>query len=380
MRNGMQKLVWTLLVFCCLLIGLQQVIERKLLELPEIISEPGFIFSTNSVNSPEDPPQAEAPASAEKGILYDTVKEALLSAATSVEVSGMAGSDSADLVFATVERAVHENPDILYYEGSKYWSHGRLEFSYKKDRSTILSHQRAVRDKAEAIIKRVIKPGMTDYEKALAIHDHIIENARYDIENLTRGTLPPESSSPFGVLVRGVGVCESYAKAMKLIMDRLEIPCLYVTGQADGEGHAWNMVAIEGRYYHIDLTWNDPVMPDGSDVLRHDYFNVTDREISVSHSWDRDAYPACTSTQHNYYVQKGLVVNNPDEFYELLRLTLKNKAKSIKFRVPDYDDKAYDVVATIKKVVSENQGISHKGYTYTLPDNKRIGVVAIYFN
>ena len=163
-------------------------------------------------------------------------------------------------------------------------------------------------------------------------------------------------------------------------MDQLEIPCLYVTGHADGEGHAWNMVALEGAYYHIDLTWNDPVIPDGRDVLRHDYLNITDREISVSHSWDRSAYPACTSTRYNYYYQRGLVVQNPDELYELLRLALKNKAKRLTFRVLDYDEKIYDIPATIKKVLSKNPGLSHKGYTYTLPDNKRIGVVTINFN
>ncbi len=380
MRNGMQKLVWTFLVFCLLLIGLQQVIERKLLELPEMLSEPRSIFSPSSLDDPADPLPVEVPASDEKGIMYDTVKDALLSAAPTVEITGMPGSDSADLVFAIVERAVHENPDILYYEGSKYWSHGRLEFTYRKDRSTILSHQRAVRAKVDGIIKRVIKPGMTDYDKVLAIHDHIIQNARYDMENLMQGTLPPESSSAYGALVEGKGVCEAYAKAMKLIMDQLEIPCLYVTGHADGEGHAWNMVALEGTYYHIDLTWNDPVMPDGRDVLRHDYFNITDREISVSHSWDRSAYPACTSTRYNYYYQRGLVVQNPDELYELLRLALKNKAKRLTFRVLDYDEKIYDIPATIKKVLSKNPGLSHKGYTYTLPDNKRIGVVTINFN
>jgi hypothetical protein len=376
----MRKLLWTMVLFCFLLIGFQQVIERKLLELPEMLSEPRFIFSVKSVSDPDESHPAETPSFDETGVLYETVKNALLSAAPTVEITGLPGSDSADLVFATVERAVHDNPDILYYEGSKYWSYGRLEFSYRKDRSTILSHQRAVRAKADGIIKRVIKPGMTDYDQVLAIHDYIIQNARYDMENLMRGTLPPESSSPYGVLVEGKGVCEGYAKAMKLIMDRLEIPCLYVTGYADGEGHAWNMVALEGAYYHMDLTWNDPVMPDGGDVLRHDYFNITDREISISHSWDRNAYPACTSTRYNYYYQKGLVVQNPEEFYELLRLSLKNKARQLTFRVLDYDEKAYDIPATIKKIVSQNPGISHKGYTYSLPDNKRIGVVTINFN
>ncbi len=380
MKDGMQKLLWTLVVFCFLLIAGQQALERGLLPLPDVIREPDAVYSGNSAEGQDEAPQAEIPVQETKEALYLTIEKALLDAASSIDITGMYGSDSAEAVFAVVERVVHENPEIFYYEGVKYWSYGRLEFSYRKDRGTIQAHQRAVRDKAEAIIKREIKPGMTDYDKVLAIHDYIIKNARYDMENLKRGTLPPESSSPYGVLVKGVGICEGYAKAMKLIMDRLEIPCLYVTGYADGEGHAWNMVAIEGRYYHIDLTWNDPVMPNGSDVLRHDYFNVTDGEMGVSHTWDRDAYPACASVTHNYYYQRGLVATSYDEFYELLRLAMHNKAKHLTFRVPNYDERSYDIVATIDKIVSENRGISHKGYTYSLPDNKRIGVINIIFN
>ncbi len=380
MRNGMAKLVWTLLVFCLLLVGMQQALERGLLLLkPDlVVPAPGTLFSAGSGEDEDGPPPTLETAA--EGALYQAIRQALLEGSPNLDIPGLAGGGTADEVFAVVEKVVHENPEILYYEGVKYWSYGRLEFSYRKDRNTILAHQRALRDKVEAIIKREITEGMTPYRQVLAIHDYIINNARYDMENLRQGTLPPESVSPYGVLIKGLGVCEGYAKAMKLIMDRLGIPCLYVTGRANGEGHAWNMVALEGSYYHLDLTWNDPVMPDGSQALRHDYFNVTDEEIGVSHSWDRQAYPACTSVKHNYYYQEGLVASNYEEFYELLRLALKNKAKTYAFRVPGYNERDYDLVATISKIVSENRGLSHRGYTYLLPENPKIGVVSIHFH
>jgi hypothetical protein len=381
MRNGMKTLVWTMLVFCFLLVGLQQALWRGFLSLPvESLLDPQTFFSSLKKAEPGPGPGASGQDQETRGTLFDAIKEALMEGAPVLDISGFKGSGSAEDVFAVVEKVVHQNPEILYYEGVKYWSYGRLEFSYRKDRTTIRAHRRALLDKVETIVKREIKPGMSEYDQVLAVHDYIIRNTRYDLKNLQQGTLPPESASPYGVLVLGAGVCEGYAKAMKLIMDRLGIPCLYVTGQAGGEGHAWNMVALEGRYYHIDLTWNDPVLPDGSQVLRHDYFNVTDQEMAVSHTWDRRAFPACTSNRHNYYYQKGLVVHSYEEFYELLRLALKNKAKNLAFRVPDYNEREYDLPATIARILKENRGLSHKGYTYQLPENRKIGVISIHFN
>ena len=382
MRNGMLKLVWTMVVFCLLLVGMQQALVRGLLDLPaDIIRQSETIFRASHGETEEDDP-SETPDTAPEaqGSLYESIRQALMEGAVSLDISGMQGSGSADQVFAVVERVVHQNPEILYYEGVTYWSSGSLEFSYRKDRATILAHQRAVRDKAEAIIKKEIKAGMTKFQQVLAIHDYIINNTRYDLENLQGGTLPPESSSPYGVLVKGVGICEGYAKAMKLIMDRLGIPCLYVAGYAGGEGHAWNIVALEGMYYHIDLTWNNPLMADGSQSLRYDYFNVTDEEISLSHTWDRQAYPACTSVKHNYYQKKGLVANTYEEFYELLRLALINNLKSLTFRVPGFNEADYDIVAAINKIVSEDRRVSPRGYTYMLPENPRIGVISINFH
>ena len=71
---------------------------------------------------------------------------------------------------------------------------------------------------------------MTEFEKELAIHDYIVNNCRYDIENLKEGTTPPEDYTAYGVLVNGMAVCEGYAKAMKLMLDRVNIPSLVVAG------------------------------------------------------------------------------------------------------------------------------------------------------
>ena len=68
------------------------------------------------------------------------------------------------------------------------------------------------------------------------------------------------------------------------------IKSIIVEGKAGGESHAWNMIYIGNKWRNVDLTWDDPVS--SRDILSHDYYNVTDKELSVDHSWDTSKYPS----------------------------------------------------------------------------------------
>ncbi len=86
---------------------------------------------------------------------------------------------------------------------------------------------------------------------------------------------------------------------MKYFLDGLGIESYFVIGESKGESHAWNLVKIEDQYYHIDPTWDDPVTEDGKDILRYNYFNLTDDELSKTHSWIRENYPEAKGTKYN---------------------------------------------------------------------------------
>ena len=153
----------------------------------------------------------------------------------------------------------------------------------------------AVYEKSRQIIASVIKPKMSDFEKEKALHDYLVLNSRFDIENYNAGTVPPESFHPYGVLINGVGVCQAYAQAMKMLLNMVDIECMVIIGEAKGtngwESHAWNIVKIDDVYYHLDVLWDDPV-PDG--ILWYRYFNISDDTIWKNHWWDTsDDYPSC---------------------------------------------------------------------------------------
>ena len=139
-----------------------------------------------------------------------------------------------------------------------------------------------------------------EYEKELAIHDFMITSADYDPGELSRDILPcPDNDNPYGLIYDHLGICLGYSSTFQLFMDLLGIECITVPGHSSDrsgliEEHAWNMVKLDGEWYFVDTTWDDPV--GGSPVRR--YFNVTSQFLRENrHLWDEPSYPEATSTR-----------------------------------------------------------------------------------
>jgi len=157
--------------------------------------------------------------------------------------------------------------------------------------STVITatEEEALLQKVNEILDLCKESGATtDYEIALFMHDYLIYHANY-------GESVHQCHSPVGVLVYGVGVCESYAGAYQLLMDRAGVTCISVVGTA-GEPHGWNMVRIDGVWYQVDCTWDDPT----GGKERHAYFLIPDSVMERDHNWDRTVYPACTDDRYAF--------------------------------------------------------------------------------
>ena len=102
--------------------------------------------------------------------------------------------------------------------------------------------------------------GQNDFEKIKQVHDWLIDNIEYDTRLEAN-----EPYSIYGALVEGRAVCEGYARSFKYILDELGIPCVLVSGtgtnsNGETESHAWNYVQLNGEWYAIDVTWDDPII------------------------------------------------------------------------------------------------------------------------
>ncbi len=140
---------------------------------------------------------------------------------------------------------------------------------------------------------------MSDYEIIELAHAWLIKNVKYDNENYMNGSIPKVSHTAEGALLKGVAVCDGYAYAFEKIMEHFNIPCKVITGYSNGVGHAWNLVKINDKWYHIDVTYDDPIV-NGSDANTNvytDYFLITDSQIKKDHSWDKLSYVKCISTK-----------------------------------------------------------------------------------
>ena len=249
-----------------------------------------------------------------------------------------------------MDLCVRENPDILYYSGCTYSSNGLLTLQYRKSQEEVKNHTALLKEKVEALTRQLILPEMTDYEKELIIHNYIVENCDYDIAGYKNALIPSESYSAYGVLCLGTAVCEGYAEAAKLLLNRAGVICDIITGTSKGEGHAWNLVKIGGAYYQLDITWDDPIMADGSKVLNHHYFNVTDDEMSIDHEWDKKNTMPCEATEFNYYVYNKWVVYDEQEFINLVVELVESGSNEISVKIMDAKSIGFDYKQAIKNV------------------------------
>lgn len=142
--------------------------------------------------------------------------------------------------------------------------------------------------KVTEVLDTCIYDGMSQLEIALSIHDYLVLNTAYDTTE-TR-------NSGYDLLVNGTTMCAGYAEAYQDLLLRAGIPCLYVS--SDSMEHAWNLVCIDGQWYHVDVTWDDP-SPDQYGFVSHEYFLLTDQEIAAMeephHGWETET--ACTDTR-----------------------------------------------------------------------------------
>lgn len=157
-------------------------------------------------------------------------------------------------------------------------------------------------------------PDGSEYDKALWVHDRIIENTIYDSDILYYSLSVDDDShfdyayTSYGALVLHKAVCAGYARAYQLIMNKMGIECGYVKGNAinshgETESHAWNYIRLDGQYYFTDVTWDDPVNDDYEDSgrLSHDFFCLSGADMGKDHFPDPDQFlPECPETRSPY--------------------------------------------------------------------------------
>ncbi len=149
--------------------------------------------------------------------------------------------------------------------------------------------------KIDTVYNELITDNMTDYDKIKIIHDYIIDNSVYDEQraNNLYNDYQGEFSSNIatGPLLQGHGICSGYTDAMKLFLDKMNIPNYKISS----ENHIWNLVYINNKWLHLDLTWDDPVINNGEiSTIDHTYFLIDTNKLlnieKTEHNFDENIF------------------------------------------------------------------------------------------
>lgn len=210
-----------------------------------------------------------------------------------------------------VERIIADHPEYFFvnFEGlASYVSetHTKVVISYHDEIEKVKELRSQLDNKVDDILS-FIDDDMTDFEVELYLHDYLVENCKYLTDVNNKGYT---ASTAYGALCEGTAICDGYAHAFKLLMNRAGLYCCVVDGYIDDMPHMWNMVKIDGDFYHVDVTWDDSDNLDNLDMDYHLYLNVTTDRISLDHSIRETAMLPLAQRENDYYDTLGLSAND----------------------------------------------------------------------
>jgi hypothetical protein len=162
---------------------------------------------------------------------------------------------------------------------------GDVRVNYTVNYAASADQEQQVDTRVDEVLASILDPGMNHEEQLKAIHDWIVLNVAYDTTY--------QEYSAWAALFLGSAVCQGYALLTCKMLQKCNIPVRIINSEA--MNHAWNMVNLCGHWFHLDVTWNDPV-PDLPGRVLYTYYNLSDSEISREpnphYGWSADAFEA----------------------------------------------------------------------------------------
>ena len=186
-------------------------------------------------------------------------------------------------------------------------------------------------------VSSLIPADASDYEKVRIVYTYVIDNTQYQASD--------DDQSIAGVFWKKEAVCAGYAGAVQYLLERIGVPCIYVDGSTQGstEGHAWNIVKLDGEYYYVDATNGDqPDFLNGNaaqleehKTIIYDYLCPFPEEYEKKYIRSEElTVPDCTAKDMNFYVLNQGCFDGYDweTIYDYWKMRLVNGAAVVRFK------------------------------------------------
>ena len=192
------------------------------------------------------------------------------------------------VILSNINNFVHPFNSFSDVETTRYPSTGKVIVNINRQYET--KRINLINNKVKEIINENVTSDMDDKDKIKVIHDYIINTTKYDNLKSDENISNYSSDTAYGPLFEGYAICNGYSDLMGIFLYEMDIESFKIAS----ENHIWNLVKLDNSWYHLDLTWDDPVMENGKEIIDYNYYLITTDELMEfddnQHYFDKEVY------------------------------------------------------------------------------------------
>ncbi len=272
---------------------------------------------------------------------YKILEAAVINHCQSCDITRVRNVDIMHVLGAVLS----DYPDIVYFNRTALRTNTSF-FSKQISFTGIVSprqekeREKRLKEELDNAVFEIDKNSRNDREILQGISEYIQRTVTYDYKEFSsssfwRSSKNPDSHNAYGALVNKLAVCDGFSSAFSLIAKEFGFRSVLVEGKSDYNGkkveHAWNIVEFEGKYYHVDATWDQSAY-NTFENYPYFYFGLTDDEIAIDHEWDYRRTPTCSNGDLSYYNHNKLVAYSDDQIDAIILRELKLGRKCIRVK------------------------------------------------